>query len=119
MNKRELERKYSARLLGGGRAKGFLEAFADAAQNDNGTLSDYYGSWSDKKAEAFWACVKEMSANGGEDGRIISASQWAFTFGYVTEEGYLVVITKKHRYLVEVGADYMANYAWRFPCWAR
>lgn len=119
MSKQELERKYNARLLGGKRAKGFLEAFADATQRGKNTLTDYYRSWSDKKAEDFWACVKDETAKDGESGRIIAASGWAFTYSYIVEEGYLVVITKKNRYLVAVEADYMANYSWRFPRWAR
>ena len=119
-NKKEIQAlavKYRATPLGGSRADEWVDKYAHSAQYDLSTLSDFYATWSDDKAKAFKECIKQMLADQGSGLYILSASNWAFSVGYVVREGALVIITKNNRYIVRVSPDYMRNYSYIWPEW--
>ena len=109
--------KYRATPLGGKRADEWMNKYAHSAQYGLCTLSDFYDTWSDDKAEAFKECVKQMLADKGTGLYIVSASKFAFSVGYAVREGYLVIITKDNCYIVRMDRDYMRNYSYIWPEW--
>lgn len=65
------------------------------------SLHDVYKSWSDKKEEAFKACLSDMNRNGGQDMRITGANCNTFSCAYriIRDDGaYLVYHTRCNRF---------------------
>lgn len=69
------------------------------------TLNDVYDSWSDKKHKAYQYCKELEEKYDGHDFRIIGASGWIFTVGFVgmyEEKEAFFYITPNHDYYIEL-----------------
>ena len=62
------------------------------------TLRDVYSSWSDKKEKAYKRCLRLKEDMNGYNFRIIKASSWQFSCGFLYRDGdgieHLMYITK-------------------------
>lgn len=79
------------------RGKSFIMAFADSSAKE---LRDVYGRWSDEKQNAYNDCKSMCDKENGSQFCIISAGRFAFSVGWVTDEG-LRVETAKGSYLIK------------------
>ena len=65
------------------------------------SLHEVYGSWSDKKEEAYKYCLRDMKKHGGQDMRITGANCNTFSCAYriIRDDGaYLVYHTRWNRF---------------------
>lgn len=77
------------------------EMFRKYCNSSATSLRDVYDTWSDKKEEAFKACLSDMNRNGGQDMRITGASSNFFSCAYriIRDDGaYLVYHTRCNRF---------------------
>ena len=86
--------------------KAIVRAYERSKHN---SLHSCYGSYSNKKYEAWEYCEKLKEKYNGEELKVISYNGWMFTAGFhfTNDEGYpcLMYITKSQDKIIEIDED--------------